>query len=356
MRERSASPNAEVPTPRGIHRGNYIHQGQRQSSRTPSPTRGQAPKGRQTTWRSKEKTANESAPRTRLRTPSPEDCYSWAHYYGNMHQAVDQRQMMDQGQMSGMVVYTPMLVPMVKSSGAPMLPTWNPAYGYAMVMSQEAFSPVTGYGQSEEDLEKKSFDTSESGSVEEASSLGRFCGERLKTRSDSDVKTRCDTDEVLEFAEKAVTEEDGTPDGPKVMSTRATAVAAVAAAAALSGECPSLGSAGHPESCGPACKYHTKSRGCKDGLDCSHCHLCVWRPPKDRSRRVVPVVPPKTQSKKVFDTAFSSFVDCEVSPPPTPAEAHGGRGDKTASKAKRFSKNIVPKMGRRASQGSHSLE
>lgn len=39
---------------------------------------------------------------------------------------------------------------------------------------------------------------------------------------------------------------------------------------------PSLGSVGHPHSCALACKYAKKSRGCKDGADCSRCHLCKW--------------------------------------------------------------------------------
>jgi len=38
----------------------------------------------------------------------------------------------------------------------------------------------------------------------------------------------------------------------------------------------SVGSMGHPHSCGPACKYALKSKGCKDGRLCSHCHLCRW--------------------------------------------------------------------------------
>ncbi|CAE7252411.1 unnamed protein product [Symbiodinium natans] len=37
-----------------------------------------------------------------------------------------------------------------------------------------------------------------------------------------------------------------------------------------------LGSLGHPFSCGPACKYVLKPRGCKDGGMCDHCHLCRW--------------------------------------------------------------------------------
>jgi len=38
----------------------------------------------------------------------------------------------------------------------------------------------------------------------------------------------------------------------------------------------SVGSVGHPYSCQDPCKYVRKTRGCKDGADCSHCHVCVW--------------------------------------------------------------------------------
>jgi len=37
----------------------------------------------------------------------------------------------------------------------------------------------------------------------------------------------------------------------------------------------SLGSAGHPHNCSQKCKYVKKKRGCKDGADCDHCHLCA---------------------------------------------------------------------------------
>lgn len=48
----------------------------------------------------------------------------------------------------------------------------------------------------------------------------------------------------------------------------------------------SVGSRGHPYSCGPACKYESKSRGCKDGAECTHCHLCLWSSKKyAKSRR-----------------------------------------------------------------------
>jgi len=39
---------------------------------------------------------------------------------------------------------------------------------------------------------------------------------------------------------------------------------------------PSAGSTGHPFSCGAACKYAQKMKGCKDGLNCPQCHLCRW--------------------------------------------------------------------------------
>jgi hypothetical protein len=38
----------------------------------------------------------------------------------------------------------------------------------------------------------------------------------------------------------------------------------------------SIGSAGHPYSCADACKYVSRSKGCKDGSNCARCHLCRW--------------------------------------------------------------------------------
>lgn len=47
----------------------------------------------------------------------------------------------------------------------------------------------------------------------------------------------------------------------------------------------SCGSVGHPEKCSAPCKYFRKKRGCMDGLACSHCHLCVWRPVRSQRGR-----------------------------------------------------------------------
>lgn len=41
-------------------------------------------------------------------------------------------------------------------------------------------------------------------------------------------------------------------------------------------QAPSHGSVGHPHRCADACKYALKKRGCKDGAQCDHCHLCEW--------------------------------------------------------------------------------
>lgn len=39
---------------------------------------------------------------------------------------------------------------------------------------------------------------------------------------------------------------------------------------------PSAGSVGHPFTCADACKYNMRGKGCKDGVECSRCHLCEW--------------------------------------------------------------------------------
>eukprot|EP00928_Gymnodinium_smaydae_P079292 TRINITY_DN6325_c0_g1_i1.p1 TRINITY_DN6325_c0_g1~~TRINITY_DN6325_c0_g1_i1.p1 ORF type:complete len:506 (+),score=26.54 TRINITY_DN6325_c0_g1_i1:71-1519(+) len=45
---------------------------------------------------------------------------------------------------------------------------------------------------------------------------------------------------------------------------------------------PSMGSIGHPFTCGPACKYALKDKGCKDGYQCDRCHICVWKKVRKR--------------------------------------------------------------------------
>lgn len=45
----------------------------------------------------------------------------------------------------------------------------------------------------------------------------------------------------------------------------------------------SRGSVGHPLTCAAPCKYVRKARGCKDGEECTHCHICVWHNLRPRS-------------------------------------------------------------------------
>lgn len=39
----------------------------------------------------------------------------------------------------------------------------------------------------------------------------------------------------------------------------------------------SVGSKGHPTSCGQACKYFRRKGSCRDGADCLNCHECYWQ-------------------------------------------------------------------------------
>jgi len=42
----------------------------------------------------------------------------------------------------------------------------------------------------------------------------------------------------------------------------------------LNEACPSRGSIGHPFTCNSACKFIRRGRGCGQGTDCNHCHIC----------------------------------------------------------------------------------
>lgn len=43
------------------------------------------------------------------------------------------------------------------------------------------------------------------------------------------------------------------------------------------GQLFSVGTLGHPHSCGEACKYRNRKSGCLLGVNCDKCHLCCWR-------------------------------------------------------------------------------
>jgi len=47
---------------------------------------------------------------------------------------------------------------------------------------------------------------------------------------------------------------------------------------------PSIGSQGHPICCQLPCKYVRKRKGCKDGVNCTRCHLCGFSKSGERHR------------------------------------------------------------------------
>lgn len=51
-------------------------------------------------------------------------------------------------------------------------------------------------------------------------------------------------------------------------------------------ETASKGSRGHPDGCEKICKYFWKRKGCRDGMDCSHCHLCAPKSAADAKARI----------------------------------------------------------------------
>mmetsp|Transcript_13397 Transcript_13397/g.36523 ORF Transcript_13397/g.36523 Transcript_13397/m.36523 type:complete len:358 (+) Transcript_13397:85-1158(+) len=41
--------------------------------------------------------------------------------------------------------------------------------------------------------------------------------------------------------------------------------------------CISIGTRGHPHTCGAACRYVRRKGGCRDGASCTNCHVCLWQ-------------------------------------------------------------------------------
>jgi len=70
---------------------------------------------------------------------------------------------------------------------------------------------------------------------------------------------------------------DPTQQKPAVQGVPIRVAVALSQDRADDGELASVGSMGHPFSCNVACKYNSKKSGCKDGKQCSRCHLCPWR-------------------------------------------------------------------------------
>jgi hypothetical protein len=73
---------------------------------------------------------------------------------------------------------------------------------------------------------------------------------------------------------------------------------------------PSPGSIGHPHHCEAACKYVKKPKGCKDGHNCSRCHLCDFRNSKVKKEAIstdsVAVSPPSTLGYSADSAALAA--------------------------------------------------
>lgn len=53
------------------------------------------------------------------------------------------------------------------------------------------------------------------------------------------------------------------------------------------GSWPSVGSKGHPYFCGQVCKFAWRKKGCKDGKNCTHCHICRYTRKAARAQKQV---------------------------------------------------------------------
>jgi hypothetical protein len=85
---------------------------------------------------------------------------------------------------------------------------------------------------------------------------------------------------------------------------------------------PSVGSIGHPHSCAHACKYNGKKAGCKDGHLCNRCHLCRWSRctdrPKDEEKAEAEgqaKIAPKT-CEMATQTTVDKSVQCDLGEEP----------------------------------------
>jgi|Transcript_65865 hypothetical protein len=65
-------------------------------------------------------------------------------------------------------------------------------------------------------------------------------------------------------------------DSPKVQEVGVDTQDLELALLQSGGNAPSIGSVGHPQNCGPACRYVWRKGGCTNGKDCYCCHLCNW--------------------------------------------------------------------------------
>mmetsp|Transcript_16918 Transcript_16918/g.38212 ORF Transcript_16918/g.38212 Transcript_16918/m.38212 type:complete len:389 (-) Transcript_16918:89-1255(-) len=103
-----------------------------------------------------------------------------------------------------------------------------------------------------------------------AAQEGLFSGPEIKTEMGFKPAA---TEALSKLIQVAISEESSRQ--PTFGDTPESAAPAPSSTLGLA-ECPSVGSLGHPHSCGLPCKYAGKATGCKDGWLCARCHLCSW--------------------------------------------------------------------------------
>lgn len=94
----------------------------------------------------------------------------------------------------------------------------------------------------------------------------------------------------------------------------------------------SIGTKGHPNACGQACKYFRRKGGCRNGASCPDCHRCMWRRQPDEKTEggaanadAEMVAGPQRNSSAIPGiVAMSQFVDqSQVAPSfATPGDAY----------------------------------
>lgn len=90
------------------------------------------------------------------------------------------------------------------------------------------------------------------------------------------------------------------------------------------GQGTSVGTMGHPEVCGQACRYVRRKGGCVLGADCPDCHQCIWRrglPPKSNREQLQPSTNEASSSASAWlEAATTAWRLSDTPVPATPKE------------------------------------
>lgn len=133
--------------------------------------------------------------------------------------------------------------------------------------------------------------------------LHRFDSEEeINFKASAKVKTSLNLVACLGFEESKAEIPVSNPMVLSQLGQKLTVSAAAAFNGPTDGTIISVGSVGHPVCCGGGCKFNFKKRGCKDGLNCTRCHLCKWRPAVERA-----IARQKRAAHLLCDTELKSY-------------------------------------------------